>query len=65
MMMIYKKIRIYGDKVYTNFRGLNEAEDGLEWKYFTMISIDFLIVYENKYYLLVDLDNSAYKTVNK
>ena len=30
MMLIHKKIRIYGDKVYTNFCGLNEVKDGLE-----------------------------------
>ena len=32
---------------------------------FTVISIDSLLVYENKYYLQVYLDNCAYKTPNK
>ena len=27
---IKPKIRTYGDKVYTNFRGLNVPEDGVE-----------------------------------
>ena len=32
---------------------------------FTAISIDSVLVCENKYYLHVYLDNFAYKTVNK
>ena len=31
----------------------------------TAISIDSLLVYENKYYLQVYLDSCAYKIVNK
>ena len=61
---IKTKIRIYGDKVYTNFRGLNVPEDDIECESFTVISIDSLLVY-NKKYLQVYLDNCAYKTVNK
>ena len=60
----YIKIRRYGDNVYTNFRGLNMREDGAECKSFTIISIDSLLVDENKYYLQVYLDNCAYKIVN-
>ena len=30
----------------------------------TVISIDYLLVYENKYYLQVYFDNCAYKIVN-
>ena len=40
-------------------------EDDIECEYFTVISIDSLLVYDNKYYLQVCLDNCAYKTVNK
>ena len=47
------KIRIYGDKVNTNFRGLNVPEDDIECESFTFISIDFLLFHENKYYLQV------------
>ena len=36
---IKTKQRKYGDSVCTNFRGLNMLEDGLEFKYFTTISI--------------------------
>ena len=43
--------RAYGDKVYTNFRGLNVSEHDIECEPFTVISIDSLLVYENKYYL--------------
>ena len=59
------KIRTYGDKVYTDFRGLNLPEDDLEYESFIVISIDSLLVYNNKYYLQVYLDNCAYKPVNK
>ena len=59
------KIRTLGDKVYANFCGLNVPEDDIECKCFTVVSIDSLLVYENKYYLQIYLDNCAYKTVNK
>ena len=62
---IKTKIRTYGDKVYTNFSGLNVPEDDTECESFTAISIYFLLVYNNKYYLQVCLDNCAYKIVNK
>ena len=35
-------------------------EDDIECEFFTAISIDSLLVYENKY-----LDNCSYKIVNK
>ena len=41
------KIRRYGDKIFTNFCSLIVPES------FTIISIDSLLVYENKYYLQV------------
>ena len=41
------------------------SEDDIEFESFTVISIDALLVYENKYYLQVYLDNCAYKIVNK
>ena len=44
---IKTKIRTYGDKVYTFFRGLNVPEDDIECESFTVISIDFSLVYEN------------------
>ena len=62
---IKTKIRTCSDKVYTDFRGSNVAEDDIEYEYFTVISIDSLLVYENKYYLQVYLDNCAYKFPNK
>ena len=40
-------------------------EDDIECEYFLIISVDFLLVYENKYYLEVYLDNCAYKIANK
>ena len=48
---IKTKIRTYSDKAYTNFRDLNE--DDIECEYFTDISIDSSLAYENKYYLKV------------
>ena len=50
---ITTKIRTYGDKVYTNFRGLDVPKD------------DSLRVHKNKYYLQVYLDNCAYRIGNK
>ena len=46
---IKTKIRTCGDKVYANFCGLNGPKDDIECESFTVISIDSLLVYENKY----------------
>ena len=40
-------------------------KDDIECESFTVISIDSVLVYEDKYYLQVYLDNSAYKITNK
>ena len=56
-----KQIGTYGDKVYTNFCGLNIPEDDIKCKFFTVFSIDFLLVYESEYYLYVYLDNCLTK----
>ena len=55
---IKTKIRMYDDKFYTNFHGLNIPEGGGECQYFTIISM------ENKYYLQVYLNNCVYKNLN-
>ena len=52
--------RTYGYNIYTNFRGLDVPDDGAKCKSFKIISFDSLLVYENKYYLQVYLDNCAY-----
>ena len=57
--------RVHADKVYSNFLGLTVPRDGVECEYFTVISIDSLIFYDNKYYLQVYLDNDIYKIVDK
>ena len=59
------KIKTYGNNVYTNFRDLNVLKDGVECEPFTIISIDSLFAYENKYYQQVSLDNCTYKIVDK
>ena len=61
---IKTKITAYDGKLYTSFRGLNVPEDGVECEYFAIISIDSLLVYENKYYLQVYLGHCTYKIVN-
>ena len=58
---IKTKIRIYGSKVYTNFRGLDVPEDGVECKSFTVISNDSLLVYDSKYSLQVYFHNCTLK----
>ena len=45
------KLRTYVDKIYAKFLGFNVPEDDIECESFTVISIDFLPVYEHKYYL--------------
>ena len=45
------KIRTYGDKVCTNFQELDVSKNGVECKYFTVVSIDSLLVYDNIYSL--------------
>ena len=39
--------------------------DDIECETFIVISIDSLLVYNNKYYLQAYLDNCTYKIVNK
>ena len=59
------KMGIYSDKVYTNFCGFIVLEDDIECEYFTVISVGPLLAYKIKYYLLVYLDNCAYKIAHK
>ena len=51
--------------VYTNFCGLNVPEDVLESESFSVICINSFLVYENKDYLQIYLDNWAYKIKDK
>ena len=46
---IETKIKTYGQKVFTNFCGLNVPENGVECESSTVI--DSLLAYENKFYL--------------
>ena len=62
---IKTRIRTYDDKVYTNFCGLNVPENDIELESFAVTSIDFLLVYENKYYRQAYLDNCVYKNVSE
>ena len=45
---IKTKIRTYRDNFYTVFYDLNVPEDYIECETFTVISIDYLVVYEKK-----------------
>ena len=40
-------------------------EDNVDCESFTVIPIDSLLVFENRYHLQVHLDNSVYKIANK
>ena len=62
---IKTKIRTHDANVYTNFCGLNVPKYAMECEYFSVISIDSLLVYESKYYVQVYLDNCAYKIAMK
>ena len=46
---IKTEIRTYGNKVYTNFGGLNVQEDDVESESFTVVSIISLLVYLQVY----------------
>ena len=50
---IKSEIRTCDNKVYNNFRGLNVSEEEIEYESLPVISIDSLLVYENKYYTQV------------
>ena len=56
------KVRTFRDKVYTDYT--NVPEDGVEFNFFTIISIDSLLVYDGKYHLQLYLDKCVYKVVN-
>ena len=45
------KIRTFGGKVYTSFCGLNVSEDDLECESFTVISVNYSLVYDKQHYL--------------
>ena len=45
------KIKTYDDKVYTNFLDSNVPEDDIEYESFIVIYINYLLVYDKKYYL--------------
>ena len=62
---IQSKIRTYFHKVSISFHGLNVPEDGIECESFTVISIDSLLAYKNKFYLQVFLDKCTYKFASK
>ena len=44
---------MHDNKIDTNVRGLNVPEDDVECQSFTVISINSLLVYENKYYYYI------------
>ena len=61
---IKTKTRTYGDKVCTNFQELDVSERGVECKYFTVVSVDSLLVCDNIYSLELYLVNCFYEVVN-
>ena len=64
MIHWYIKVTTYDVTIYIDFCILNVPEDSVEYEFFTTISIDSLLVNENKYYLQIYLNNCAYKIVN-
>ena len=59
------RISSNSDKVHTNFGGWNMPRDNVECEHFTIISIDSLLVWENKYCLQIYLDKCVYKKSSK
>ena len=59
---IKTKIRTH---VYTNFCGLNVAEDGVKCESFTIICDYSLLVCKSKCYLQVYFNNCVYKIVDR
>ena len=55
----------YGDKFSNNFRALNVLEDDIEYKSFTVNSIDYLLVYSSNYYIRVYFDISTCRIFNQ
>ena len=49
MMTDIKRPKI--EDLAISFRGLNVPKDDIVCKYFTVFSVDSLLVYDNKYYL--------------
>ena len=62
---IKAKIITYGNKLFTNFRGLHVTKDDIKCKFFTVIATESLLVYQSKYYLQVHFDHCVYKIGNK
>ena len=60
-----KALPVYDNKFYSHFRGLNVLEDDTGCEHSTVISHYSLLVYENKYYQQVYLDNCAHEITNK
>ena len=58
---IKAEIKTYSDKVYYRFSNSTVLEKEVECKSLTIISIDSLLGYYNKYYIQVYLENSAHK----
>ena len=56
---------IDADKVYTKFCRLNVVEDDIKCQFFYVISIDFLIAFQNKYYKQAYLANCTNRIAKK
>ena len=62
---INTEIRKNGDNVYSIFCSLYVPEDGIECESLPIISIDYLLFYENNYCLQVYLNNFPLQTNNR
>ena len=62
-VLIDKQQLKYGNKIYTNSRSLNVSEDVIENVHFFQSFLLILFLFIRKYYLLLYLDNCAYKIV--
>ena len=67
---INTKIRSYNNNIITNFRNIDNKnnklpEENKPYKCVSLISLDFIIKIDKKYYLQILLQEFVYKVINK
>ena len=58
---IMTRIKIYGDKINTNFQGKNIPKENASYKFFSLIMLDSVIKANKKYYPQTFLEECKYE----